>query len=256
MENTQLQDQSLEQLLGLDPEVQQIDKLLGTATDEVVVSAETGEVADATPPANVWEKLIKDSKKGKKQATSKPKKEKKVKAETVAAPEALTVTEAVAPDAAAPAAPKFARKHYSNKTDRLRDRIGEKFAEFATLEDGVETTADSTLSIIDGMGSKVKNRAVNLFEHLSQGKEFNEVNRRAVEVLVKDGFITTGDDGNLHANLLARPYDKLTARATGGNAIRMMTALKIVVADGKGKFTPNPKSVLLPKLSASLGIAK
>jgi hypothetical protein len=80
----------------------------------------------------------------------------------------------------------------------------------------------------------------------------SEVTSRILTLLHKDGFVTTGNDGNVFKDLVARPYSPGAARAMGGNNIGMLTDLKLIVADGKGKFVANPDSLLLIKANSML----
>ncbi|SAL87991.1 hypothetical protein AWB67_07513 [Caballeronia terrestris] len=74
----------------------------------------------------------------------------------------------------------------------------------------------------------------------------NEILERALDVLAADGKITTGDNGNLHKNLIAKPYSPSAARAMGRNTVTIMQKTKMIVAGAnKGEFLPNPKSLFL-----------
>lgn len=153
------------------------------------------------------------------------------------------------------------RKHYTDKVERLKDRVGAELAEYTVLTtadalvDEAELTAvmERTLEIIREMNSKQKNRASNLIEFLS-GKRarLNNVLERVLRVLDRDGVIQTGNEGNVMKDLLARPYSPASARAMGGNTIGMYADLKLIVPDGKGKFVANPDSLLLAKARSML----
>jgi len=158
--------------------------------------------------------------------------------------------------------PKQPRVKYENKTDLMKARLGERLGEFMVLEvsdaglTGDELTAkqNETLALIDGMSQKVKNRANFLMTYMHGGGKLNEVVKRAFEVLKSNGKITTGDKGNLHQNLLARPYDVSSARAMGNNTIAMLRHLKVIVAGEKGEYLPNPNSLILMKVNGQLGL--
>src|SRR5690606_27785248 len=103
------------------------------------------------------------------------------------------------------------------------------------------------------MNKKEQNRASNFVEWLSGKKSrLNNVLERVLKVLERDGVLTTGNEGNVIKDLLARPYSLGSARAMGGNTIGMFADLKVIVADGKGKFVPNPDSLLLMKAKSLL----
>lgn len=155
------------------------------------------------------------------------------------------------------------RKHYADKIERLKDRVGAALPEYAVLttadaldEATLESAVERTLEIIRNMNSKEKNRATNFIEFLSGKKaRLNEVLERVLKVLDRDGFITTGNEGNVFKDLIARPYSPASARAMGGNTIGMYADLKVIVPDGKGKFVANPHSLLLIKARALLAAA-
>ncbi|MEZ2310800.1 hypothetical protein AB6809_29570 [Paraburkholderia sp. RCC_158] len=160
--------------------------------------------------------------------------------------------------AAEPAAAKPARAprtHYQNKTDRIKARLGAKLGDYLVLElddallegDALKAKQDETLAVIDAMSVKVKNRASLLMDWLSgkTGKP-NEILKRALDVLAADGKITTGDNGNLHKNLIAKPYSPSAARAMGRNTVTVMEKTKMIVAGAtKGEYLPNPASLFL-----------
>lgn len=155
------------------------------------------------------------------------------------------------------------RKHYADKIERLKDRVGAALPEYAVLTaaDAVDEAAlgevvERTLGIIRNMNSKEKNRASNFIEFLSGKKaKLNEVLERVLRVLDRDGFLTTGNEGNVMKDLIARPYSPASARAMGGNTIGMYADLKVIIPDGKGRFVANPDSLLLAKARALLGAA-
>jgi hypothetical protein len=153
------------------------------------------------------------------------------------------------------------RKHYTDKTERLKDKLGSSLAEYSvlTLADAEVTEAElgavmeTTMVIIRSMSGKAQNWAVKLIENLSGKKSsMSEVTARIFKLLQKDGFISTGMTGNLYLDLIAKPYSPGAARAMGSNNLAMMTHLKIIQADGKGRFVANPDSLLLMKANSML----
>jgi hypothetical protein len=167
--------------------------------------------------------------------------------------------------AAAPAKARTARVHYVNKTDRIKARLGANLGNYLVLEiadadlegDALKAKQDETLAVIDAMSVKVKNRASLLLDFLSgkTGKP-NEILKRALDVLAADGKITTGDNGNLHKNLLAKPYSVSAARAMGRNTVTVMEKTKMIVAGAnKGEFLPNPSSLFLAMANEMTGLS-
>jgi hypothetical protein len=163
------------------------------------------------------------------------------------------------------AKPRTPRVHYANKTDRIKARLGEKLGDYLVLEiadaelegDALKAKQDETLAVIDAMSVKVKNRASLLLDWLS-GKtaQPNEILKRALAVLHADGKITTGDNGNLHKNLLTKPYSASAARSMGRNTITVMEKTKMIVASGtKGEYVPNPSSLFLSFANEMSGYA-
>lgn len=177
-------------------------------------------------------------------------------------------SDAVAAAPAEDAAPKkerVPRKHYSDKVERLKDRMGASLGDYMVLttadalvddEAALKVTMDATLQIIRDMNSKEKNRASGFIEFLSGKKaKLNNVLERVLGVLERDGFLQTGNDGNVFKNLLERPYSPASARAMGGNTVSMFADLKVILAEGKGRFVANPDSLLLAKAKSMLASA-
>lgn len=74
---------------------------------------------------------------------------------------------------------------------------------------------------------KVKAKAFHLIDFLcGRAKNANTVIKIALETLKKDGYIETGEKGNLFQALLKKPYTKDTARAQSGQIIYMFPLLK------------------------------
>jgi hypothetical protein len=175
--------------------------------------------------------------------------------ERLLAEEALaTEMSAAEPTAAAAKKVRAPRTHYQNKTDRIVARLGASLGDYLVLEiadaglegDALKAKQDETLAVIDAMSVKVKNRASLLMDWLSgKTNKPNEIFKRALDVLAADGKIQTGDNGNLHKNLLSKPYSPSAARAMGRNTVTVMEKTKMIVQTGKGEFVPNPNSLFL-----------
>lgn len=153
------------------------------------------------------------------------------------------------------------RKHYSDKVERLKDRMGASLSEYTVLttadamvdEEGLAVVMERTLEIIRQMNSKEKNRASNFIEFLSNKRaKLNNVLERVLKVLDRDGYLQTGAEGNVIKDLLARPYSMASARAMGGNTIGMYADLKVILPDTKGRYVANPDSLLLAKARSLL----
>ena len=155
--------------------------------------------------------------------------------------------------------PRAPRKHYTNKFDRLVDRVGsETLAEYSMLTtadaaaasvdaDAMKTSVARTMDIIKAMNQKEQNRASNFMEFVTgKRKNLNTVLERVLRVAERDGFVTTGNEGNVFKDLLSRPYSPASARAMGGNTIAMFKDLLVLipVAGNKGRYVLNDQSVL------------
>lgn len=177
-------------------------------------------------------------------------------APTGAASELIAETEAAAPEKKA-ATP---RVRYTDKVERLKARVGDKLAEYSVLttadvmsadtDEALNAVMDRTMDIVKAMNKKVGNRGVGFIEWLAGKKtSLNNVIERALKLLGEDGYLQTGEEGNLMKNLLARPYSLASARAMGGNTVVMLVQLKVILPlEGhKGRFVANDDSLLLMK---------
>jgi hypothetical protein len=156
-----------------------------------------------------------------------------------------------------------------DKVKRLRHSLGTKLGDFMVLTlddaaldgDDLKAKQDATIAVIAEMGDKVKNRATNLLEFAAgRTVRLNAVINLALTTLAKDGQLTTGDNGNMYKVLIdpkGANYSPASARAMGGNTVRMLNLLKLTEIGPKGVFLPNPNSLLLTfiaeKLSLSFG---
>lgn len=156
--------------------------------------------------------------------------------------------------------PALPRKHYTDKAERLKDRVGDELATVSMLtpDDAAMPPAEGierTLEIIKGMNKKEQNRASNLVEFVTgKGKSLNGVLERLIRLLHKDGYLQTGEKGNVMADLLSRPYSPASARAMGANTVAVFADLYLLKADTKGKYVANPESVLLAICKEKLGL--
>lgn len=152
------------------------------------------------------------------------------------------------------------RKHYTDKVERLKDRVGEDLAGVSMLTPAdaaldPKEALERTMHIIAGMNKKEQARASNLVEFVTgKRSSMNNVLDRVIRLLHKDGAITTGENGTVMADLLAKPYSCNSARAMGANTVAVFADLMIVKADGKGRYVENPESVLLTVVKSKLGL--
>ena len=181
-----------------------------------------------------------------------------IKSEPAAAPSAP----AAEPKVKAAKEPKVTvpRKHYADKVERLKDRVGEDLAGVSMLTPAdaaldPKEALERTMHIIAGMNKKEQARASNLVEFVTgKRSSMNNVLDRVIRLLHKDGAITTGENGTVMADLLAKPYSSSSARAMGANTVAVFADLMMVKADGKGRYVENPESVLLTVVKSKLGL--
>lgn len=192
-------------------------------------------------------------------ADAKPKKEKKAKAEKVAKE----------PKEAKPPRVTY---HTGKASDVLNAKLGDKAGEMLLLEVADVELSPANLAIKQadllnllnarpGTGEggstqkKVAEKVVMLFSWMKNGGSLNEVMKRTITVLARDGEIVSGDKGNLHIELLSKPYSVGTCRAQAGQMMAMLPMLKIATRSEKGKLVANPDSLILMKARAELGLA-
>ena len=170
----------------------------------------------------------------------------------------------------APAKPKAAaagtvRPGVSAKTsEKIMFRLGSKAGDFLILETkdaeldekALQAHQAELLKEFDGTSQiKVREKMVQLFGYLSgTNAKLNEVMRRAFTVLIKDGNLISGEKGNLHVDLLAKPYSVGTARAQSGQIFSLFPQLKIVNKTDRGVYVANPDSVILQMMKQRLGL--
>lgn len=99
---------------------------------------------------------------------------------------------------------------------------------------------------------KVAQKIVSLFTWLNTGGELNTVMHRTFKLLLTDGYISRGKAGNLYADLLKKPYSPGTASAQSGQMYKMLPQLRIAFLDERGRFIPNPESLILIKVKSDL----
>jgi hypothetical protein len=173
-----------------------------------------------------------------------------------------------------PAEPRPPRVTYvsSKPSEVLTARVGNSIGETLLLEDEdvaldpaqLEEKQQALLNLLNARphtsgdsGStqkKVAEKIVQLFAWVKNGGKLNEVMRRTFTVLLRDGYIQSGDKGNLHAELLAKPYSVGTCRAQAGQMLQMLPLLKITHSgEEKGKLTLNPSSLIIAQFQARNG---
>lgn len=152
----------------------------------------------------------------------------------------------------------------SKKAEVLKHRLGEKVSEYLVFdtsdleldEAALQAKQEQFLTDLDDtLADKVGDKALMLFDWIAKGKgmaELNEVIRRGFNLLLADGFLTSGDKGNLQQDLLKKPYSLGTARSQANQLFCLFPALGITVKE-KGRMTINENSVLLDIYRSRVG---
>lgn len=163
--------------------------------------------------------------------------------------------------------PSTARTTYQNakRSAVLLDRLGGDTSEIVLEFSDVDLTPEelkakqtaflNALNMqphmsTDGVSvqKKVAEKVVILFTMFKRNGSWNEVMYRTFKVLLTDGFIQSGDGGNLVKELLAKPYSVGTARAQAGQMMQMLPLLKIAKETGKGRLEINENSTIVARL--------
>lgn len=185
-------------------------------------------------------------------------------------PEAKTEKKAKAPKAPKPPAEPRVTYVTGKASDVLAARVGNVnemlLLEAADLTLSAEELEAKQRDLLDMLNArprsgseqstqkKVAEKVVMLFGWMKKGGALNEVMRRTFTVLARDGYIVSGDKGNLHAELLAKPYSVGTCRAQAGQMMAMLPMLKIATKGEKGRLDLNPDSLIFAKVKADLGL--
>lgn len=143
-------------------------------------------------------------------------------------------------------------------SSRILAKLGAEAVDYATLTTACASKDDTALiedlsSTVDAMALYVSDKAVNLFDFLKTGGGLNAVTLRGFEVLIKDGRLVGGKDGNIVQNLLTKPYSLGTANSQSNQVIQLFTDLKIGTRMARGVVEINPDSIILERVKTLLG---
>ncbi|MDR9847071.1 hypothetical protein [Herbaspirillum huttiense] len=149
--------------------------------------------------------------------------------------------------------------------DLLKHKLGEKAGEYlmfsladATLDpDALAAKQQAFIDRMndkDAIADKVRDKISMFLVWMVKGGELNEVLKRSITLLHKEGQLTSGDKGNLQLNLLEKPYSVGTARSQGNQMFMALPELGLTLKE-KGRMVPNPDSALLPMAYNMLGLA-
>lgn len=180
-------------------------------------------------------------------------------------PEAIAAKPAKkAKKVAAPKEPKAPR--VTSITHKPGDRLvallgGKEWLQFSkdhTAEDA-QKAADAFIEAMnsrDAIADKVREKAIMLFTWIASGKDtaaLNEVLLRTFQVLLTQGELTSGKNGNLQTNLLSKPYSPGTA-ASQANQMFMLLPLLGITKREKGNMVADDNSAILDVMKLKLGM--
>lgn len=140
------------------------------------------------------------------------------------------------------------------KSEALSKALGAKLNDYLALTmqnaelpaDDLKAVIDAKLGEIDALPIKIQEKVVNFYAHLSNGASLSNYTKIAVDILVKQGEITSKA---LRDAYIARPYSVGTANSQCTQLMKVLQVLELARKDG-GKLVANPDSLLLPMLSA------
>lgn len=145
-----------------------------------------------------------------------------------------------------------------DKSEILLHRVGEKrellnleLTDFALPPEEQLAKQKALLEDIDkNTAKKVAEKALMVFAGKSSTQTVIKI---AFETLARDGYLTSGNEGNLHKALLAKPFSQGTAASQGNQIFCLFPLLKIAVKS-KGRLDPNPNSTILAQTLTELGL--
>ncbi len=148
--------------------------------------------------------------------------------------------------------------------DRLLALLGGNKALLTFSKDddtiAAESRADQFIEAMndrDAIADKVKDKAIMLLTWIASGKDvgaLNEVLLRTFKVLFEQGELTSGKNGNLQTNLLAKPYSPGTAASQANQMFMLMPILGVTMRE-KGRMVLNPSSIIGEAMKVKLGYA-
>lgn len=117
--------------------------------------------------------------------------------------------------------------------------------DFALSEEDSHTKRHDLMAAIDVLPKKIGEKVVNLYAHISKGATLSTYTRIAIDLLVKDGEITSKSLKDLY---IARPYSEGTASSQATQMMKLLPTLGLAIRSA-GKITLNENSLLMPMLT-------
>ena len=140
------------------------------------------------------------------------------------------------------------------KSEALSKALGSKLQDYMCLNVNdvnlepadLQTKIEAKLTEIDALPIKIQEKAVNFFAHLSNGAQLSNYTKIAIDLLIKDGEITSKA---LRDAYIARPYSPGTANSQCTQLMKLLQVLELANKEA-GKLVANQESALLPMFSA------
>lgn len=142
------------------------------------------------------------------------------------------------------------------KSEALVKALGNRAADFLTInlsdaelpDEQRQAKINELLATIDDSKKtpiKIQEKVINFYAHLSNGAQLSNYTKMAIELLVKDGELTSK---GLKDAYEARPYSPGTASSQATQMMKLLPLLGLAKREGQ-KLIVNPDSVLLPSLN-------
>lgn len=141
-----------------------------------------------------------------------------------------------------------------SKADALVKALGSKLNDYLTLNNAdamldasaLQAKVDAKLQEIEGLPVKIQEKVVNFYAHLVNGAALSNYTRMALELLVKQGELTSKQ---LRDAYIARPYSQGTANSQTTQLMKLLPTLGLATREANGRLVANPDSTLLPMFS-------
>lgn len=142
------------------------------------------------------------------------------------------------------------------KSEALVKALGSRAADFLTInlsdaelpDEQRQAKINELLATIDDSKKtpiKIQEKVINFYAHLSNGAQLSNYTTIAIQLLVKDGELTSK---GLKDAYEARPYSPGTASSQATQMMKLLPLLGLAKREGQ-KLIVNPDSVLLPSLN-------
>lgn len=140
------------------------------------------------------------------------------------------------------------------KSEALSKALGSKLQDYMCLNVNdvnlepadLQAKIEAKLTEIDALPIKIQEKVVNFFAHLSNGAQLSNYTKMAIDLLIKDGEITSKA---LRDAYIARPYSPGTANSQCTQLMKLLQVLELANKEA-GKLVANQESALLPMFSA------